>query len=84
MRCYFETGALRIRWLAAAVLLSGAAFSTGCVHPRARNVAYDPFIPSVLAARSEASFQSVAYGGASVDASVTTREEHKEIIDFDE
>lgn len=55
--------------------------TSGCVHAPARNVAYDPFVPSALLSSSEASVRSVAYRGATLDeTTVTTRAEYKEVV----
>jgi hypothetical protein len=86
MRFCFESGEWCTRAIAACGVLFVATVGAGCAgHAPARNVAYDPFVPSAALSRNEALVQSVAYRGASpVDETVTLQEEHKEVIHFDQ
>ena len=80
-----ESGEWRVRAVAACGAFFVATVGAGCAHAPARNVAYDPFVPSGMLSRNEALVRSVAYRGASpIEETVTMQEEHKEVIHFDQ
>ena len=62
-------------------LVALAVSTSACVNTRARNVAYDPFVPSVpLTRSSEAAFRSVTYRGPLGHETVTVQTEHKAVV----
>ena len=68
-------------WLVCALVVVAIFSTSGCVNPRARNVAYDPFVPSMpLTRSSEASFRSMTYRGPVGSETVTVQTEYKEVV----